>query len=427
MSATKDEKQMFCDSFFENEVKPKHLANFEAVTPDNNTIYGVICKKPNRFLGSMVITHIKTKTNEFDTLQFVQAMPKIHYYSYNSELNSDAIYRHYDCYEKLDGSCIIFYPIFDNVNQLLEIVPKTRGVPVADTFIIDMLKLIDKKNIEEYFKDYPYSVLLFELYGFLNQHEIVYPKYYINLALLGVVQSNVFLFSVDVDVIAEQYHFERPDRLFYMTLYKGIWRVYPSLGVMRYYDNLNYDEEYATQLDAVNGIRDALTSINKNYYDEHGRSLTEGVVVNGFDSSNKQMFMKIKPWDIEEKCRTENGIPRKFINKEINKYFDEYGSQAKEIYKKDKAHSYNYIVNALSEEFSEDALNNPKTIHRIKKMFLDMLEAKEPPIGLQKLCSALVKEYPGYAVPDLMRIFAQEYPEKKKHSRMVFSILEKMI
>ena len=56
-----------------------------------------------------------------------------------------------------------------------------------------------------------------------------------------------------------------------------------------------------------------------------------------------------------------------------------------------------------------------------------MLEAKEPPKGLQDICNELVEKYPDSDISDLMRLFAQEYPEKKRHARIVYSIFERLV
>ena len=198
-------------------------------------------------------------------------------------------------------------------------------------------------------------------------------------------------------------------------------------GDMSDEQKLGLNVSYPTQLDAINAIKDYITKINKSYSEVHGYSLLEGVVVNTYSMNmGNPMFMKIKSSDIEERCRTENGIPRKFILKEARKYFDEYGSSAKEIYKKDDKHAYNYIMNGLSEEFNSHALENKKTKNRVKSVFIDLLEARQPPKGLQEICREIIENYPDQTPTDYIRIFAQEYPEKKKQARMAFSIFETM-
>lgn len=431
-----DIKERYAKEYF-NDIKPKYLRHFKSVTPKGYTIEGVICKKPNKFLGSMVIDSISYEDKTYNVEQFVHAMPKIHYYSYKNEMFQDEDYTIYPCYEKLDGSCLILYGLYDDQGNLLEVVPKTRGIPVADKHIIEMYNEIDHSNIQSFFNNFKdmKPVLLFELYGELNMHSIHYPEVRISLALIGMVDNNLLVNHNVLDYLSKQYDFKRPELLFNLKYSNGFWSVMVSPGVHAYYLTKNMTEaqikglrvEYPTQFDAINAVKDYLDIINENYAEVHNYSLTEGVCVNTYNSSGEDfMYLKIKPSKIEEKARNQEGIQRKFILKEAQKYFDEYGSQAKEIYKKDEDHAYNYIMENLSEEFSVDLLENKKTKRRVRRVFLDLLEAKEPPKGLQDICQELVEQYPGQGATDYIRLFAQEYPEKKRYARMAFSIFEKL-
>ena len=123
--------------------KPKHLRRFYEVTPEGNHIKGWICNKPNRYLGSLLIDTLWGEPHE----QFVQSMPKIEYF--NDERNIcldseicgvtfiDAV-----AYEKLDGSCLIIYPILDEHGKIVEVVPKTRGRAVADEHFLELYNKI---------------------------------------------------------------------------------------------------------------------------------------------------------------------------------------------------------------------------------------------------------------------------------------------
>ena len=63
-----------CNYF--GDCKEKYISKFEENTPQHNIIKGYICRKPNRFLGSLLITEINGEKVEY----FVQSMPKIHYF-----------------------------------------------------------------------------------------------------------------------------------------------------------------------------------------------------------------------------------------------------------------------------------------------------------------------------------------------------------
>lgn len=434
----KEKKEEIAHKYF-NDIKPKYLKNFTATTPEGNVIEGVICKKPNRFLGSMVIDSIYWKERDwtFITEQFVQAMPKIHYYDYHHEMFVDGQVV-YPVYEKLDGSCLILYGIYDG-DYLIEIVPKTRGVPVADSHIIEMYNEIDQANIQIFFDSFAKErpTLLFELYGALNQHSIFYPKTRIDIRLIGGTENGHFLDWHELNWIEKQYDMPRPFKIFNVVMLNGTWKIRVMPGIFHYYlfEDCSKEEieeylkkEYPTQLDAIQAMKAMITRMNKNYIKKNKRQLLEGGVVNTYNSTGEHLvYLKIKSADIEEKCRTENGVPRKFILKEIQKYFDEYGSQAKEIYQKDENHVIEYVNRNLLEEFDPVAVEMKRTQARIKNIFLDMLEAKEPPKGLQDICNDLVEQYPNTDISDLMRLFAQQYPEKKRHARIAYSIFEKIV
>lgn len=431
-------KEKIAHKYFKD-IKPKHLKCFEEETPAGNIIKGVICKKPNRYLGSMLIQKViwKEKDIEFEPNQFIQAMPKIHYYDYHHEMYQEK-QSVYPVYEKLDGSCLILFALYYE-DEVIEIIPKTRGVPIADKHIIEMYNELDHANIEKFFEDFKKAnpTLLFELYGALNQHSIFYPTTRIDIRLIGGTGESEFLDWVELDWLYKQYDFLRPFKLFHIVFYNGTWKVRVMPGIFHYYlfegcipeeRDAFLKKEYPTQLDVIQAVKGMITRINKNHIKKHNRQLLEGGVVNTYNFDGEHLvYLKIKSADIEEKCRTENGVPRKFILKEVQKYFDEYGSQAKEIYQKDENHVMDYVNRNLLEEFDPVVVEMKRTQSRIKNIFLDMLEAKEPPKGLQDICNSLVDQYPNSEISDLMRLFAQEYPEKKRYARIAYSIFEKII
>ena len=66
-------------------------------------------------------------------------------------------------YEKLDGTCLILYPLKDHNGNIIEIIPKTRGRVVADRDFIELLNKIDQTSINEYYSKND-GILMFELY-----------------------------------------------------------------------------------------------------------------------------------------------------------------------------------------------------------------------------------------------------------------------
>ena len=94
-----------------------------------------------------------------------------------------------------------------------------------------------------------------------------------------------------------------------------------------------------------------------------------------------------------------------------------------ELYHDDENHYMNYVKRQLREEFSYEQIEDPKTIRRIKNIFMDVWDSKIPPQSLQNICEDLICEYPNASLTELMKIFASRYPSKKRHSRQVYVIL----
>ena len=135
------------------------------------------------------------------------------------------------------------------------------------------------------------------------------------------------------------------------------------------------------------------------------------------------MYLKIKPRDVEVELDRLTTVPRRFVVKEVQKYFDEYGSEVKEIYQDDENHYMDYVKRNLKEEFSYEQIEDPKTVRRIKNVFMDVWDSKIAPQSLQNICEDLISENPDVSVTELMKIFANKYPSKKRHSRHVYTIL----
>jgi len=363
------ELDKFCTKYFEDIVKPKHLSKFEQKTPHGNSICGYICHKPNKFLGSIVIARLNDKPVE----QFVQAFPKIHYWDSRHQLKDEGII-HYACNEKLDGTCLIIYPLKDEKGNVIELVPRTREMAVADNHILDMYSLIDKNAIYNYFEGYSKEcsdVLMFELYGTLNRHEITYMDTYIDIKLIGMYVDNKFLTNDEMALILDSIVSLRIKPLLYIN--KGIneseFRIEWDFSNCRIFPyEFEIDDTFPTLYDAIQEVKAILEKINTEYYSYNNRSLVEGVVINGIHVNGSQMYLKIKPTSIEYEARQKRKIPRRFILKEVRKYFDEYGSEVKRLYEEDENHYLDYVSRNLKEEFGDKAYE-PRTKKKIKKCF----------------------------------------------------------
>lgn len=403
-----------CNYF--GDCKEKYISKFEENTPQHNLIKGYICRKPNRFLGSLLITEINGEKVEY----FVQSMPKIHYFEDERDMTGHGV-----AFEKLDGSCLILYPLFNSKDELIEIVPKTRGRAVADKHFIELYNKIDHSNIEWYFEKNNNAVLFFEMYGILNQHEILHYQTGIDIALIGVYKNNHFFKGKSIIDLANKYGFKTPDPIFEIT-YREPSTFKVCLKSEKYFKNQKYLNEnslcFPTQMDALDFIQQQLEELNKTYLRKNGRIATEGVVINTTKSNGNQKYIKLKPRDIENKHRNNGGIPRSSITKEVLKYFDEYGSEVKELYLIDENHHTEYIHRMLKEEYPEEWVNN--SAKRIEKVFMQIWDAKQVPESIHDICNELIHEYGDKGITHCMRMFAQKYPMKKKDATTVYSVLE---
>ena len=402
------------ETYFNNKVKKKDLYQFKQKTKKGNIIEGYICRKPNEYLGSMFIE----KVNNEDNPQFIHSMPKIHYYSKKLEnIQIEKITFH----EKLDGSCIIYYPLYQN-GKIIEVIPKTRNTVIADDFIFNLLKKTITHPIEKIIKEYD-TVLMFELYGVLNQHEIYNPDAYCSLTLIGgySINTNQMYSNSMLDSFAEKYNLRRPRHLITVHGFRGVYFITfisPYLQIYYHNDRISV---YASLSEVIQEIKKILSQVNQESYNINGFVLTEGVVAN----MQKQIggYLKVKPEEIELKHK---GIPTIEIKKEVRKYWDEYGSKIEAIYKQDKKHYLNYVKENLAEDFPIDIVESNKTKKRIEKIFFTIWDAKTVPIGIQEIARTLCEENPELSLPEIMNIFSQQYPQKKNQARMVYSICKKI-
>lgn len=399
-----------CENFFEGKVKEKHLRSFHETTPKGNVIDGYISVKPNKYLGSCLITTV----NGEETNQFIQSMPKIHYFEDERDISHECISL---CYEKLDGTCLIIYPLKNKDGEVIEIVPKTRGRAVADSHFIELFHRIDQKPIKDYYKSND-GILIFEMHGILNQHEIIHYSVGIDIRLIAIFKEGKFNNN---PFEAEVYCFKKPDLVFKLSYQNLEWVVKSTSEKFKPYLQRNV-WTFPTNIDAVEGIQKLLEDLNKEYIKYNGIRAIEGVVINTFNAGGHPKWLKCKPKDIENEHRSQNGIPRSSITKEVLKYFDEYGADVKEIYLKDKNHHTEYIERMLREEYNEEYI--AKSRKKIERVFIQIWNAKVPPISIFNLCDKLIEENPGKSIQDLMRIFSVEYPQKKREARTIYTTLK---
>jgi hypothetical protein len=111
----------------------RHWQPFDAVSPGGISFSGYLCRQESDKLGMLAVTRLDGQ----ERLEFIPAMPKIHYpYVQDREgrlqvsipvpINvADARFT-----VKLDGTAIIFYPLTAPGGAVLEVIPRTRLLPV---------------------------------------------------------------------------------------------------------------------------------------------------------------------------------------------------------------------------------------------------------------------------------------------------------
>lgn len=426
-------KEQVLEKFFNNEISPKFLHKFKQKTPNGNIVSGWISKQRGKYLSSMVLTEIQTPTDVIRCNRFIRGMPKQHYYDEEDwSLQKNHDFTLYFCDEKLDGTCLILYALYDNEDNLIEIVPRTRGMAVASNHVLSLYNLIDKAQIENFFS-YPHNYdycLFFELYGILNRHEITDYRHYIDIKLIGASFENEILHRNELKGIAYNYHFGVPDQLFSIYYYRNEWKIKPEISrLYPYYSgNISFENKYSSLGDCINALSDIIEDINNNYKKKNKHIAIEGVVINGKNNDGDQRYIKIKPPSVFERAKLGNGIPSFAIRKEVFKYFDEYGVvKVKEIYNIDQLHFLQFVVDNLKEEFPEDIVESKKTEKKINNIFFDIWENKTPDLTIQKIAQNLADEYPKEEIGNIMRIFAKEYPEFKNKSGQIYSVLTHLV
>lgn len=165
------------------QVSAKYWNAFEATSPIHGIRFGgYLCRQESEKLGALALTHVDGK----ERLEFIYAMPKIHYpYQLDREgvpqiaipLPQNVIDARFTV--KLDGTAIIWYGLTDTDGNVLEVIPRTRLQPILapsrwgdwNALLNDVLP--DRSGVERAVREQK-VVLAFELWGKRNPHLIQY-------------------------------------------------------------------------------------------------------------------------------------------------------------------------------------------------------------------------------------------------------------
>lgn len=162
-------------------VNRKYWNEFDVTTDGGNQVAGWLCREESERLGMLAVTQV----NGAERLEFIYAMPKIPYPYQRADDNArlvipvpqnatDARFN-----VKLDGTCIIFYPLTDEAGEILEVVPRTRLQPTLTpsrwgdwpALLDDAMP--DRTNLERAVREQS-VILCFELWGYRNPHLVRY-------------------------------------------------------------------------------------------------------------------------------------------------------------------------------------------------------------------------------------------------------------
>ena len=378
------ETQEILDYFEEHS---KEWLKFKRTTPEGNSIVGYMCLKHNRFYGSLVIEEVNGET----AYQTIYGMPKLHYYNGHNPLicsPSDSIVIH----EKLDGSNLLLYSLKDANGELLEVVPKSRNTPVAHKSLIKLWeKIPQKKDIEDYIKE-SNDILIFELFGYENPHEIKY-NVPLNIGLLrGYNKCNKPLDSKQIDKLKQKLKIIRPFKLGETVSMKGSFKSY-----------------YGFLIKLINSYE---------AWD------IEGWVLSGTSPEYTFRQLKIKKKEYYEKHKYQGGVPTPIIRKEVYKLFDNNYIDCEDL----KEHLDEYInevsVN-LKEEIDEKYVEQASTRKNIKNTIIREVGKRSVNKDFKTLLEELYENNKYLELSDLMKKFAEEYPFLKHKSRKAYNVLNR--
>jgi len=393
-------------------VSKKNLQRFEIVTPMKHEVKGWIVKSRTFKMGSLLIDYVDGK----ETLQYVQGMPKLHYYE-GEEFVDVSI----NLFDKADGTNILFYPLIKD-GEVVEVLAKTRLMPIIQKKWEDLLKKIE--NVDSYkeaAKETRLSVSC-ELYGFMNPHSVDYEALDIplRLDLLTVLDQGKALLTTFADKVAKKHGLSRIER--FCVIEKG--KLVITDEYMKKYGKfvLPMNKFLPNKFENLNDfLEDYFEEMNKKYSEMTKKQgiITEGVVAHiDFNKKDESFMIKIKAKSVKElHISVACGVKPIFIRKALEKAYENLPNI------EDKEEVVKFVVDELLEEFPKDAVY--QSIKRIESMYNKFVAKKKL---IEKL-SGIVEELEEVEgdTSDKMRYFARKYPELKPMSKLVYRILTKQI
>lgn len=398
-----DNNDEILELFHKNKTYP-----FDEMTMGGNHIKGELLLTHDEFHGSLIIN----ECNGHDTLQFVHGFPKMYFYE-----NQVFTEKNIKLYEKLDGSCICVYKLYDENGKIIEYVPKSRQKAVLDKHFIEMYKLCDKRNISQMNENI--DSIYMELYGMLNQHTIPYYKTYIDLALLGAYTGKKFLNDEEITKLSKDIQIKKPEQL-------GIIHIQPNeykleLIDQYYAQTRNYNNKTGKSLDDILGyLKEYLDKLNTINITEKGKIRYEGAVLR-----DDGKYIKSKPKSyFEAEGRIILNVSPREVKKEIHKILDERSELLLGDYDEKKV--IEEININLEEEYDKTDVYHPRVQKMVLKQLHEFIETL-PSKSLQNTVNDLIEENPGLSIGEYMQKFSRENPLLKHKSRLVYNMIIKKL
>lgn len=169
------------------------IERFEEETWNGYKIAGWMSRAENFWKGSLLIDTITEPNGRVrESMEYVQGMPKIMdiskwYRRMKADLSKDNVF----LTEKLDGTNIVFYPIFID-GEVVDVCVKTRGLPLirrggpGEKWMELIKEACDIDEVVETVYREPYSYA-FELHGSKNQIGVNYD-FPIRMTLISVMK-----------------------------------------------------------------------------------------------------------------------------------------------------------------------------------------------------------------------------------------------
>lgn len=360
----------------------RQVIEFEEIDPYNpqNTLKGYINRRQGQLYGALYITHI----NEKEHPQVVYSAPKQHY-PFDKDKNEWKFpeYDIIECYEKLDGTCIISYNYTDGKNWFTTYKTRLRpflGSSKFGNFFSLWNEMLEKyHSIERMCKDVNHNYV-FELFGKRNKILIDYD----------VPLNTNLIFMID----AKEGHIY-PPKIFRV----GFTPTPPSL-------NAEIISKEITEIGYIT-LQDALEANLKIDEENHIMKGKEGYVMY-FIKDGKAVQMKCKPPSVLKYHWRGDAISYESVYTTVINAFENFDEP-----------NYDDVVGLLKEEYDDSFIEKSRV--RIEKMLGKVLFDK-------KFASTLHIDYKKHNFDinkdkvTCMRWFGKNYP--KSEAKRIYRLLK---